>query len=626
MMMTDQHRGRAAILRTFVFLIAWLVMAGWGLSSVRALVWMPWLGVGGLVAAGFLMIHWAGSGRNLRLGLAEPLGGWPFILVGGIILVSALAYAAPVMLDSLTYRLPRLHLWIQDGHVGAFFSAEDRLNYMPQSWGLATLPLVQLAGDRLVWFWNFVSWLILYLLAFDWAFDINGEIKKSRILAFIGSTSTLAVLQAGSSANDLFALVMALLALRFVVNFERTRDGWEINWAVLSFCLAAGTKPHYAVFGLPLTLWFVFSPAKPWRAFRWVWAPFLLVVWLLCSPVPSFVLNYQTYGTWAGPGQNQTIKGKGPGWNLLLGTTMLLWQTPQPPVNPLAVIYGKKIDQTVADSGLNKLVPRFNLAMSPISLVDSASLGLVTSGLLVMGVILALRRNPQRWRSWPALAMLAGLVSIGMAMSHFVSGSSGRAYCGFFYFALPLAMIGWNSLRLGFLQWALYLSLFSSLLVLVLNPGRPLWPAQWAQYELAASPRFSWLAEKLEPYLVYQQRSVTAAEIVQAIPPDEQKVLVLVGEDRPLLPLFRPYDIGRKVLFLNPHALPAALNHLDVNYVIVGGGAQDVYPELCDYLENVTNYSLVISRDYTSKLVRGPEPWKLYRKNSAANAASLPSQ
>ena len=51
--------------------------------------------------------------------------------------------------------------------------------------------------------------------------------------------------------------------------------------------------------------------------------------------------------------------------------------------------------------------------------------------------------------------------------------------------------------------------------------------------------------------------------------------------------------------------------------MIVGGGADETYPEICDYLEKSGDYILVLSHDYTSKLIRGAETWKLYRRTSS---------
>ena len=603
---------RPVLFKIFVFLVGYLAIAGWGLSGIHQLRWIGIASLPGVALAVLLARRWLPPGAPFWRGLREPLAYGPFLLVGGLVLLGHCLYP-PTMLDSLTYRLPRLFLWLQHGDLFHFISSDDRMNCMPQTWGLITLPLVQLAADHLIWLWTFASWIVLYLLAYDWALELNGEVQKSRRMAFIASTSTFAVLQAASSATDLFAGVMTLLALRFVMNFERTRDWPEIHWAVWSFCMATGTKPHFSVFGLPLVVWFFASPAKPWRAFRWVWLPLLLPVWLLCSSLPSFVLNSQTYGSWAGPSQDASPAGPSRVWNCLLGTTLVGWQSLQPPVNPLAsAALNHKIDEKVAESGWNKQVTRFNLRFHQVSIVDTAALGLVTSLLFFVGIFLALRRNPDAWCSWPLLALAAGFVAMELALSQFVSFNSGRVYAGFLYWGLPLALLGWNRMRPGTLKLAMYLSLGSSLIVILLYPSHPLWPARWIQQKLATSPRFHSAAEALATYLRYADRATTGEEIMQVIPAGESQVVLLVGEDRPLLPLMRPFYPNRLWRFLPAHAMPEELSLMGARYVVVGGGARVAYPELCDYLATSSDYEMVVQRDYTSKLERGPETWTLY--------------
>ncbi len=604
--------GRAAFLRAFIFLIACLAIMGWGLSWLHRLEWMEWFVVAGFLAAVAFARRGAGSWTNLLKGLGEPMAFWPFILVGGLALVAALIYP-PTMLDTLTYRLPRILLWWQENHIRHFAAAENRLNYMPQAWGLATLPLIQLAGDRLAALWNYASWIVFYLITYDWALEVSGNVKQSRVMAFIASTSTFGVLQACETSTDLFLTALVLLSLRFIAQFERTRDWRNINWSVLSLLLAADTKPHVTVMALPLMIWFWLAPSKPWQAFQWRWLPALIPVWLLCSPVLSWVLNYQTYGALLGStGVSSSALSKV--WNVLLGTVMMVWQAIQPPVNPLALMFNARLQQGISELGLDRLVPGFSLRCSPISMVDGASLGLVLSTLLAVGVVLAVRRNRQALNSWRGWAMAAGAAGFWLALSHFVPGSVGRSFCVFLFFAVPLAMVGWNSLRPQVLRAGLWLCLCSSVLSLVLNPGRPLWPAGRAQRALAGSPRFSWLAKKMGLYVLVPERARTGEALVQAIPASEPAVAVLVGADQPLSPLFRPYSLGRDVLLLPPHAVQRDLNRWQVNYVIVGGGAKELLPGLCSYVEQSGDYELVASHDYTSKLTRGPETWKLFRR------------
>ena len=585
---------------------------GWGLSSLHRLDWLEWFSLAGLLVTAALARREAGSWANLWKGIGEPLAFWPFILVGGLALVAALIYP-PTMLDALTYRLPRILLWLQEDHIRHFASAENRLNYMPQVWGLVTLPLIQLAGDRLAALWNYASWIMFYLIAYDWAFELGGNVSQSRVMAFIASTSTFAVLQACEASTDLFISALVLISLRSVVQFERTHDWRNIHWAVLSLLLAADTKPHVAVLALPLMIWFGLSPSKPWKLFQWRWLPGLIPVWLLCSPGLSWWLNYQSYGNILGADLT-TLTGTSPVWNVLLGPVLTVWQVIQPPVNPLALMLNDRLQQAVSALGLGTLMPGFTLRCSFINMVDNASLGLVSSILLVAGLVLAVRRNRPALKSWRGWAVVAGAIGYGLALSHVVPSSVGRSFCAFLFFAIPLAMAGWNLMRPQVLQAGLYLCLASSLLSLVLNPERPLWPAGRVQRTLAESPRFSRLAKKMDLYNLVTERAHTGEALVRAIPASEPALVALVGVDRPLLPLFRPYALGRDVLLLPPHAAQRDLNRCQVNYVIVGGGADVDYPELGDYLEKSGDYELVLRHDYTCKLIRGSEPWELFRR------------
>jgi hypothetical protein len=118
----------------------------------------------------------------------------------------------------------------------------------------------------------------------------------------------------------------------------------------------------------------------------------------------------------------------------------------------------------------------------------------------------------------------------------------------------------------------------------------------------------------MELYTLVPERARTGEALMQAIPVSEPAVMVLAGGDEPLLALFRPYSLRRDVLLLPPHAVQRDLNHWQVNYVIVGGGAEEPYPELCSYVEQSGDYELVINHDYTSKLAIGADTWKLFRR------------
>ena len=120
-------------------------------------------------------------------------------------------------------------------------------------------------------------------------------------------------------------------------------------------------------------------------------------------------------------------------WNVLLGPIMFFWQAVQPPINPLAFLFNVPLEQAVSAARLKTLVPNFTLAASIVNMVITASMGLVTFSLLIAGIILAVRRNPGKWRLWQSWAAVAGMVGLFIAFSQVVPMTIGRAYCGFLF-------------------------------------------------------------------------------------------------------------------------------------------------------------------------------------------------
>ena len=129
----------------------------WGLAVITLVAGAGVLlgALGWLGSAGFFITHGAvlaamGWGRRARrwadrAALAGLLAAWReffrrrdfsaglglLLLVGLIGLIGLAACAQPVVYDALTYRLPRIGQWLQDGRIGVVASDEPRINYMP---------------------------------------------------------------------------------------------------------------------------------------------------------------------------------------------------------------------------------------------------------------------------------------------------------------------------------------------------------------------------------------------------------------------------------------------------------------------------------------------------------------
>lgn len=591
--------------------IAGLVAMGWGLSLIRSLHWIGLLSIPWLLGVLMVMIRQAGSLNNVTRQIATPLTSRSVILVG-ICMVTAAVLYPPTTSDTISYRVPRILFWLQEEGVHHIAGPDYRLNIMPAVWELASTPLFQWAGDRLLGTWSLLSWVVCYLLLFSWALGFCGSVGRARQIGFIFGVSALAVMQAGSPHTDLFASTLVLLSLYFVLEFEKSGQGRHIPWAILSLCLASGSKQSFLVLGLPLGLWFIFSPMRPWRAFPWKWLPVWLPLFLLCSPLPTFILNQQADGDWSGMNQTPEMRGKSPFWQLLLGGPMMAWQAIQPPLNPFFSLVGPGL-QPIIEQG-RALVPKFDLPQKPITLSEAASLGIVLSLLFAAGVIRAWRAGRCSLKSWPMFAALAGVGGLCTALALVVPGALGRTYCGFLFLVFPLAMLGWSMVGARPLRWAVIASLANAMLLLIINPARPLWPAGSIQTMLSRFDATSALAARMTPYVVFRSRAQTGEHLVRTIPREETTFLAIMAPDHPLLPLWRPYAWKRRVVFLDVKATVVDVLANAPNYLIVGGGAEQCYPAVCSYLRSSPVFVEVAKRDYVSKIAVGPETWRLYQR------------
>lgn len=288
------------IARGFVFLAAFLTATGWVLSVAGRLGWIRGLFFVGLIGAIIITRRdhpdWRTFGREMAAPFRSPLA---LILLGCILVASAMY--SPVQLDSLTYRLLRVLLWLEHGSVYHIATPDERLNYLGHVWELCTAPLLALAGLRLVCFWQFLSWVVCQAVFYRWGLRLGQSAERCRLFALLANASCFAVLQACSTGNDLMAATLLLLALDFIWGYEIQRRPGDIHWAGLSLALCTGVKPHFAVMGTIFLLWFFLARSQPWRTYTWRFLPVTLPVMLLCSCTMTFAFNYQNYGRITGP-------------------------------------------------------------------------------------------------------------------------------------------------------------------------------------------------------------------------------------------------------------------------------------------------------------------------------------
>lgn len=534
----------------------------------------------------------------------------PFLIVLILIILAGSLYITAV-LDSLSYRIPRMLMWLQEGKVHFIDNPDFRMNFMSPFWEFVSTPLYQVTGLRFLWIGSAISWCLLYLAFVFLAERAGVERSKLRWIALIPTASVGFVLQAASTMNDAWAAALLAISLCFLIAFEKERRFWDMVASGLALALAANGKAHFAVLALPWLLWFFFSRNKPLHSVKWAWTIPVALLVLLCSPLPTFVSNHIQYGSFKGQAGDVGFGLGGPLLNLILGSGMMIWQIFQPPINPFARTLEAWNDSWIQASGIAELAPRFGLSARELATVDSASLGLIVGVVLCLGLLRAVRN----WRAvarWQWFAASAGLAGFFIAVSQVVPGTLGRSFLGLLVLLIPLSMTGLASLPRKWIVISGTLASATAAASLIFSPAHPLWPAKTV---IRSSPR---LSASLGKYLAFQERGTAGRSLVDKIPANTREIGVLANGDQSLASLWNKGQNQPRVRFFPASITAADLFADGPECILLIGVSEDPslkpYGAVMDDLLRNPSYSVVAQESYTSMLERGPEPWILIHR------------
>jgi hypothetical protein len=598
------------IFRLWLCYTAGMVCFGWLLSWAGAFRYMGIAAIALLIGCmvvfrkSFSRIE-SGEKRELGRDLIFP----PFLILLALITLAGTLYITNV-LDSLSYRIPRMLMWLQEGKIHFIDNPDFRMNFMSPFWEFVSTPIYQAAGLRFLWLGSAISWCLLYFSFLFLASHAGVERRKLRWIALIPTASVGFVLQATSTMNDIWAASLISISLCFILSFEKEKRFGDMVASGLALALAANGKAHYAVLALPWLIWFFASKSKPLRSVRWAWAVPITLLVLLCSPLPTFVSNHIYYGSFKGPAGDEGFGLGGPLLNLTLGSAMMLWQLFQPPINPFARKLENLNASWIESTGVAELAPRFSLGSRELSMVDSASIGLVVGILLCLGLIRAFRRRQHvpRWLWFSAVAGLAGFL---IAVSQVVPGTLGRSFLGLTVPAIPLCLWGLNHFSRKQLVGAAIFTLVAATAGIVASPSHPLWPAKTI---ITSTPR---LSEPLGEYLVVQERGYAGKKLLDALPPGIGEIGVLPTHDQSLVHLWKVGNTTTAVRFFGTRTtIDQLYNSPPSHFLLIGSPSKkDHYYGLAESLQSDPRFTAVGSQSFVSKLQRGKEPWTVYRKN-----------
>lgn len=274
-------------------------------------------------------------------------------------------FAYPNTWDSMTYHLPRVMHWIQNGNVDHYPTHNDRQLGLSPLGEYCDLHIKLLSSyDPLL---NLVQWFAMLgsvLISSLIAKECGGKKRMQIIAAFFTASIPMGILQSNSTQNDyvvgFFIVCSLLFLLRCIKNNFST--GNNILF-ILCCCLAVTAKGTAFVFLLPVALiWIIFALIKIRLK---IIKPSLIAIFLVAIfCLPQFIRNSSTFNSPLGADYklSNEVYGIAPTLSNMSKNAAIHFKTPFPKIN-------KAIENTVI--GFNDLIninvqsEKFNWRFTP---------------------------------------------------------------------------------------------------------------------------------------------------------------------------------------------------------------------------------------------------------------------
>jgi len=542
-----------------------------------------------------------------------------FFLLAFLALLAGSIYS-PNNFDALTYRLPRVLYWLQDSGWSWIHTINVRLNNRATGFEWLIAPQLSLLHtDRFLFLLNYFSFLLLPGLLFCLLRECRAQARTAWIWMWLFPTGYGYLLQSSSICNDAFATVYALSATTLALRFARDYKTRDLLFCLLSCALLTGAKASNLPLLLPVFLLLIFS----WKSLLHAWRPLLAIILplILASLIPAAYLNWKYCGDWTGT-RLETSRFVSAPWIGLVGNFgQTLAQNFSPPILPNA----RALDSTL-QSFLPSLIREplrsdfeggftFGLGELP---TEASGLGFGISLCLLVASIMSLNQWPLFWRT-RNLPIRIFLISAPLTLVWFFTKTAlaGISRVVLPYFPIALAFIlaasNWPRLqRSRLFRLSVLLNLFLAILTIVIDPSRPLWPAQTLLSHSASSPTIEKLRTRaLSVYANYGSRSDVFSPLRQLLPPNVSEVGFFNGGDDPVSSLWKPYGslIVREV---TPNDNLTSLQARGLHYIFAGErGLRENRSQTIEQWTTDLRGSVVASTILHPAVSRGAERWVL---------------
>jgi len=597
-----------------------------------------------------------------RFSHALPLA---FALLAVLVFVGGALYP-PSNHTALTYRTERVLHWLAEGRWHWIYTPNHRLNNRACGIEWLSAPLLLFTrSDRGIFLLNFLPFLLLPGLSFSVWTRLGVRRRVAWYWMWLLPTGYCFLLQAGSAGNDAFPTVYALAAVDFACRAWKTRRVADLWHSSLGAALLVGAKAS----NLPLLLpWgilvFPLLPlgwgGKPWsfftqrepscpaeslasnragKAFRPPQSTGLLtgclttgvaLLALLVSFLPTALLNIKYCHSWSGMQLERAgMDMKNPIVGIWGNALLFLLHNFIPPVFPFAHWWNASALTFLPQTIVRPLVANFEQSfhfVGELPTEDWAGLGFGTSVLLAISAAASLFRkhlwSPKPWGESviPRFCLLGALITPWIALlaysmkSGMVTGARLISpYYPFLFTALLVLQGQVEVVRRIWWRVSVWCVMALAFTVLIVTPGRPLWPAETILSHLAKEhPQNHLLSRARNVYAVYADRSDPLACIRPLLPEGLHQVGFLGNPDDIDISLWRPFGT-RRVLHVLLSDPPDKIRERGLEYVVVGGFNLGENGMNINTWLNWTHAQLVATTNATLRVAEGPQPWYVAR-------------
>jgi len=587
----------------WILLCAILTAAGWILSAVHEL---NAIGYGVLTLLGMgIAVIWLAIRRPaapvplparvhrwhsiLRCRFGRPFPA-AFLLLAFLAIVGGIIYP-PGNLDALAYRIPRTLHWLAAGRWHWIHTSFTKLNTRACGFEWLSTPLILfLHTDRWLFGINAITYLLLPGLLFSVFRRLGVRPSVAWHWMWLLPSGYCFLLQAGGITNDVFAVVYALAAVDFALRARESNRVSDVWLSVLAAGLLAGSKAS----NLPLLLPWLIAVVPSARLLTRQRAMGCLVVSvsLLISFLPSAVLNYRYCGDWSGASaEDSSMTQLRPLTGIAGNTVALVVQNVVPTFYPITKWWDSFVTRCAPDLVSSPRWQNFEgnrlhiTDLGELPLEDGAGLGFAISVMIVVSVVGAMilrwsrtessRRPPppptRRWlqsglRWSPYVALLAYMTKMGLA-------TVARLIAPYYVLLVPALLMGSSHqwiVRALWWRWMAAGTFLLAVIVVVVAPTRPLWPARSTLSALRQRYPASAVLQRADlVYSVFGSRWDVLKPVRDLLPPGVHQIGYAVFGDPPEASLWRPFA-SRRVWHLLPSDPVSYLRERGIEYVVAG--------------------------------------------------------